>query len=198
LQTKGPPSTGDGPTIRAVFLTETTRPKITDFSWAASGPRYRGSNPGLPANFAHSQSRSLATRHVCGKRRAALRDRFRIPASQPIPESSDFFAVAVRGAWPLPFPLALPFAFFARAGAVGGERRGLCMAGTRHDIRTRGAPRRPCRALVRGDDRRASKRWSEVHAGQGFGATNSINCLGVMTCGRPHAAGKCWTLPVTR
>ena len=33
---------------------------------------------------------------------------------------------------------------------------------------------------------------------QGFGVTNSISCLAVMTRVRPHAAGKCWMLPVTR
>jgi len=42
--------------IRAIFRTKTTRPKITDVSWTASGPRYRGSNPCLPATLAHLHS----------------------------------------------------------------------------------------------------------------------------------------------
>src|SRR5262249_55077276 len=34
----------------AIFRTKPTKPDITDVSSAASGPRYRGSNPCLPAN----------------------------------------------------------------------------------------------------------------------------------------------------
>jgi hypothetical protein len=35
--------------VRAIFRTKTRQPQITDDVWAASGPRYRGSNPCLPA-----------------------------------------------------------------------------------------------------------------------------------------------------
>jgi hypothetical protein len=41
--------TADGRTIRAIFRIKPTRPDITDAAFDFSGPRYRGSNPCLPA-----------------------------------------------------------------------------------------------------------------------------------------------------
>src|SRR5689334_23988608 len=37
--------------LRVCVTRPRTRPKISDDVWAASGPRYRGSNPCLPANL---------------------------------------------------------------------------------------------------------------------------------------------------
>jgi hypothetical protein len=44
----------------AIFLKKTRQPKITDVVWAASGPRYWGSNPCLPATYASSQQKLVA------------------------------------------------------------------------------------------------------------------------------------------